>query len=154
MVLSACILPPGSNWQIMCVTTPADIDGHYYASPAQCLNLVRRLSHSSNSRVNPTYFFQGSSGIHGAWDNPDVSCGWCPNASVMRTNVYTSISFYTYCLYSSTLRSPFTVVILTLSFTKLCVCTCAIWVTSPPVWVFGQLFFHLYNNPRGLLWVS
>lgn len=48
-------LQPGSNWQIMCATTPANIDGHYYGGPAQCLNL-------------------GSSGVHGAWDISDASC--------------------------------------------------------------------------------
>ncbi|KAF9523216.1 hypothetical protein CPB83DRAFT_698173 [Crepidotus variabilis] len=29
-------LQPGSNWQIMCVTTPADIEGRHFGSPAAC----------------------------------------------------------------------------------------------------------------------
>ncbi len=33
-------LRKGDDWQFMCVTTPADIDGQYYSTPAECSNQV------------------------------------------------------------------------------------------------------------------
>ncbi|KAF5309130.1 hypothetical protein D9619_012785 [Psilocybe cf. subviscida] len=48
-------LQSGSDWQFMCVTTPADINGHHYQTPMDCLNL-------------------GHSNILGLWDIPDNAC--------------------------------------------------------------------------------
>ncbi|KAF9560030.1 hypothetical protein CPC08DRAFT_723561 [Agrocybe pediades] len=48
-------LQPGSNWQVMCATTPADVHGHHYGGAVEC-------------------FHSPSSGTHGIWDLPDVSC--------------------------------------------------------------------------------
>ncbi|KAF9037078.1 hypothetical protein BJ165DRAFT_1353675 [Panaeolus papilionaceus] len=48
-------LQPGSNWQIMCVTTPADIAGQHFATPAECMNA-------------------GQNGIFGLWEIKDRSC--------------------------------------------------------------------------------
>jgi len=46
----------GADWRIMCTTTPADIDGRHFFTPAECFNL-------------------GKLGIFGAWDVKDLSCG-------------------------------------------------------------------------------
>ncbi|PPQ66827.1 hypothetical protein CVT24_008686 [Panaeolus cyanescens] len=48
-------LQPGSNWQIMCVTTPADIAGQHFATPAQCMNA-------------------GKNGVFGFWEIQDTAC--------------------------------------------------------------------------------
>ncbi|KAF8874880.1 hypothetical protein CPB84DRAFT_559307 [Gymnopilus junonius] len=49
-------LQAGSNWQIMCTTTPADIAGHHFSTPVNCYN-------SANT------------GTYGVWDIVDSSCG-------------------------------------------------------------------------------
>ncbi|KDR71122.1 hypothetical protein GALMADRAFT_144187 [Galerina marginata CBS 339.88] len=49
-------LQSGSSWQIMCVTTPADINGRHFASPDTCYNSL-------------------TSGTYGVWDLTDSSCG-------------------------------------------------------------------------------
>jgi len=46
----------GADWRIMCTTTPADIYGRHFFTPAECFNL-------------------GKFGIFGAWDVQDTSCG-------------------------------------------------------------------------------
>jgi len=48
-------LRKGDDWQFMCVTTPADIDGRYYSTPAECFN-------------------QGRWGVYGSWYLHDNSC--------------------------------------------------------------------------------
>ncbi|CAA7268733.1 unnamed protein product [Cyclocybe aegerita] len=48
-------LQPGSSWQIMCVTTPAEIYGQHFGSPAVCFNDKR-------------------AGVFGEWDMRDESC--------------------------------------------------------------------------------
>ncbi|KJA14449.1 hypothetical protein HYPSUDRAFT_150403 [Hypholoma sublateritium FD-334 SS-4] len=48
-------LRKGDDWQFMCVTTPADIDGQYYSTPAECFN-------------------QGRWGVYGSWNLHDNSC--------------------------------------------------------------------------------
>ncbi|KAJ3498757.1 hypothetical protein NLJ89_g10178 [Agrocybe chaxingu] len=48
-------LQPGSSWQIMCVTTPAEIYGQHFGSPAVCFNDKR-------------------AGVFGEWDMHDLSC--------------------------------------------------------------------------------
>ncbi|KAF9478455.1 hypothetical protein BDN70DRAFT_808781 [Pholiota conissans] len=49
-------LHAGDNWQFMCVTTPAEINGQHYSTPTECFN-------------------QGRWGIYGIWDLRDHSCG-------------------------------------------------------------------------------
>ncbi|KAH9483327.1 hypothetical protein JR316_0005433 [Psilocybe cubensis] len=48
-------LQAGSSWQIMCATTPADIDGHHFGGPDRCHSLPQQ-------------------GIYGIWDLLDGSC--------------------------------------------------------------------------------
>jgi len=48
-------LQPGSNWQIMCVTTPAEIHGRRYGSPGAC-------------------FYDTKHGVFGIWDVEDLAC--------------------------------------------------------------------------------
>ncbi|PPQ76666.1 hypothetical protein CVT26_013959 [Gymnopilus dilepis] len=48
-------LQTGSNWQIMCTTTPADIEGHHFSTPLDCYRLARL-------------------GTYGVWDVADSSC--------------------------------------------------------------------------------
>ncbi|KAF8148846.1 hypothetical protein B0H34DRAFT_802736 [Crassisporium funariophilum] len=45
----------GADWQIMCVTTPADIVGRHFATPTTCQN-------------------SGKLGVYGTWDVNDESC--------------------------------------------------------------------------------
>lgn len=45
----------GADWRIMCTTTPADIHGRHFSTPAECFNL-------------------GKLGVFGAWDVQDTSC--------------------------------------------------------------------------------
>ncbi|KAF8954668.1 hypothetical protein BDZ97DRAFT_437799 [Flammula alnicola] len=48
-------LQPGSSWQFMCVTTPADIYGHNFQTRSECFKL-------------------GKSDIYGTWNLPNSSC--------------------------------------------------------------------------------
>jgi len=48
-------LQTGADWRIMCTTTPADIRGRHFFTPAECFNM-------------------GKLGVFGAWDVQDASC--------------------------------------------------------------------------------
>ncbi|PPQ78491.1 hypothetical protein CVT25_011832 [Psilocybe cyanescens] len=60
-------LPTGSSWQIMCATTPADIDGHHFGGPDRC--------HSSRQIILIWAPLQPAWGTYGVWDLTDGSCG-------------------------------------------------------------------------------
>ena len=46
-------LQPGSNWQIMCATTPAEIYGRRYGSPAACFYDVSPVHNFRKIKLNP-----------------------------------------------------------------------------------------------------